>query len=364
MFNPKQNILDQQLQESGVELHILGTIQDIFTGGASSRNDHARKVADLQNKYQRDLYKFEGKELRRGYKYAVKAQEIQKANDEANIRFQEASRQQDWNFGMAIRSFDHAQAMRAYEQSKNQYLAQKGFNEVAENFANLQQDRYQMEQEISLQFEQQETMVAYTAAAYGLQLKKKKTKAAATQEMRELGISALKAKGQAAARGQAGRGAAKNLGAISMEANAKQADLINNLIYDTAQIDMDLLVTDQEKLQDDLAFELSKNNLAAADALTRQQIKMARAQADINAEANLMLKPEMAPPLPKPLALPRPQYAEVYKPKQGPRPPKNIPMRESIGAAMFGQALGAAKFVAGGFNQTGFNLGRAFGAQV
>ena len=149
-----------------------------------------------------------------------------------------------------------------------------------------------------------------------------------------------------------------------MEANAKQTDIINNLIYDTAQIDMDLLVTDQQKLQDDLAFELSKNNLAAADAMTRQQIKMARAQADINAEANLMLKPEMAPPLPKPLALPRPQYAKVYKPKQGPKPPKNIPMQENIGAAVFGQALGAAKFVAGGFNSTGFNLGRAFGAQV
>ena len=161
--------------------------------------------------------------------------------------------------------------------------------------------------------------------------------------------------------GQAGRAAAKNMNAIMMEANAKEADLIENLIYDTAQIDMDLLVLNQEKLQDDLAASLSKNNLMAADTMSRQKIKMARAQADINAVANLMLKPEIAPPLPLPMALPLPQYQDVYKPKQGPKPPKNIPFQESIGAAVFGQAMKAASFVATGTSgfTSGFNLGKA-----
>ena len=363
MFNPKQNILNQQIEESGLELS-FGFFKDILTGGASSRNDHAKKVADVQNKYSKELYEFEGEELDRSYDYQVKGLQIKKSNDFNNLQFQANSRQQEWNYGMAIRDFQHSEDLRAYKVSKAEYLAQKGFNEVAENFSELQQDRYLMEQKIALQFDEQETMLAYTAASHGLQLKKKKTKAAATQQMRELGISALKAKGQAAARGQAGRAAAKNMNAIMMEANAKEADLIENLIYDTAQIDMDLLVLNQEKLQDDLAASLTKNNLMAADTMSRQKIKMARAQADINAAANLMLKPEIAPPLPLPMALPLPQYQDVYKPKQGPKPPKNIPFQESIGAAVFGQAMNAAKFVAGGFNKTGFNLGRAFGAQV
>ena len=33
---------------------------------------------------------------------------------------------------------------------------------------------------------------------------------------------------------------------------------------------------------------------------------MQRAQADLDAEASIMLKPEIAPPLPKPLTMPRP----------------------------------------------------------
>lgn len=360
MFNPKQNILDQQLAESGLEMQFF---KDLITGGAHSRNKHAKKVAEAQNKYQKELYKFEGEELERSYDYAVEGLNIKKANDNANLQFQANSRQQEWNFGMAIRDYQHAQDLRAYQQSKDQYLAQKGFNEVAENFSTLQQDRYLMEQKIALQFDKQETMLAYTAASHGLQLQKKKTKAAATQQMRELGISALKAKGQAAARGQAGRAAAKNMNAIMMETDAKEADLIQNLIYDTAQVDMELLVLNQQKLQDDLAASLTENNLMAADTMSRQKIKMARAQADINAEANLMLKPEIAPPLPLPLALPRPQYQDVYKPKQGPKPPKNVPMQESIGAAIFGQAVKAASFVAGGTSgfTTSFNLGTALG---
>ena len=365
MFNPKENLLDQQLAVSGLEMKNF--LQDLITGGAYSRNKHAREVSDLQNEYTDDLYKFEGKELDRSYDYAVEGLEIKKSNDLANLQFQADSRQQEWNFGMAIRDFNHAQDLRTYEQSKDQYLAQKGFNEVAENFSTLQQDRYLMEQKIALQFDKQETMLAYTAASHGLQLQKKKTKAAATQQMRELGISALKAKGQSAARGQAGRAAAKNMNAIMMEADAKEADLIQNLIYDTAKIDMDLLVLNQQKLQDDLAASLTENNLMAADTMSRQKIKMARVQADINAEANLMLKPEIAPPLPKPLALPLPEYQDVYKPKQGPKPPENVPFQENIGTAIFGQAVKAAQFVAGGLtvgtggNITGFNLGKAFG---
>ena len=316
MFNPKENLLDQQLAEAGIEPSIR-FVKDLVTGGAYGRNQHARNVANRQNKYNKELYKFQGEELERSYDYAVEGLEIKKANDLANLQFQADSRQQEWNFGMAIRDYEHSQDLRAYEQSKDQYLAQKGFNEVAENFSTLQQDRYLMEQKIALQFDKQETMLAYTAASHGLQLQKKKTKAAAAQQMRDVGISALKAKGQAAASGRGGRSAAKSMNAIMMEADAKEADLIQNLIYDTAQVDMDLLVLNQQKLQDDLAASLSESNLMAADAMSRQKIKMARAQADINAEANLMLKPEISPPLPTPLALPLPQYQDVYEPKQG-----------------------------------------------
>ncbi len=196
-------------------------------------------------------------------------------------------------------------------------------------------DRSLMEQQIELELSGQETLLNYTAQAHGLMLKRKKIKAGATSQLRQAGISALKAKGKAAARGQAGRAAAKTLNAIQAEANAVESDIVNELMMDTAQVDMDLLVSRHQNMQDNLALELSRNNLVAADSLTRRQIEMQRIQADIEAEANIMLKPQIAPPLPKPLALPRPEFQEIYEPKQGPAPAKDVPYQANIGGAIF-----------------------------
>ena len=94
--------------------------------------------------------------------------------------------------------------------------------------------------------------------------------------------------------------------------------------------------------RDNLALDLSQNNLVASDQLTRNQIKMQRAQADLDAEASILLKPEIAPPLPTPLTLPRPEYMDIYKPKQGPEPMEAIPYRANLGAAFVNTAIGFA----------------------
>ena len=347
MFNPKQNILDQQLQESGLELSILGTIKDIFTGGASTQNEHAKDVSNATNKYNKEVYKFEGEELERRYEYEVKGQEIAKNNLLRDLQFQANSRQQDWNTAMAIRDFEFSQDMRAYDQSVEQATQQMGFNAIASEFANIQADRNLMEQQVELELSGQETLLNYTAQAHGLMLKKKKLKAGATSQLRQAGISALKAKGQAAARGQAGRAAAKSLNAIQAEANAVESDIVNELMMDTGQVDMDLLVARQQNMQDNLALELSQNNLVAADSLNRRQIAMQRVQADIEAEASIMLKPQISPPLPKPLALPFPEFQDIYKPKQGPKPMKSIPYQANLGGAVFRTGLEIASTVVG-----------------
>lgn len=347
MFNPKENILDQQLQESGIELHILDAIGDIFTGGASTQNKHAKKVAEVTNKHNKKVYKYEGKELKRRYKHEKQGLKIQKRNVERDLAFQEKSRMQDWNFGMAIRSFEHSQAVRAYNQSVTQTNQQKGLNEIAFGFANLQADRNLMEQQIELELGRQETLLNYTAQAHGLIMQKKKAKAGAATQLRQAGVTALKTQGQAAARGQSGRTAAKSLNAIQAEYNAVENDIVNELMMDTQQIDMDLLVARVENMQDNLALDLSKNNLVAADSLNRTKIKMQRLQSDLEAEANLMLKPQIAPPLPKPIALPRPEFQDIYKPKQGPKPMQSIPYQANIAGAFFRNSLNIASTVAG-----------------
>ena len=123
MFNPKENLLDQQLAEAGIEPSIR-FIKDIFTGGAYSQNKYNRAQSRRLNKYNKKVYKFEGEELERQYEYAVEGQEIAKNNLLRDLQFQADSRQQDWNFGMAIRDFEFSQDMRAYNQSVEQATQQ------------------------------------------------------------------------------------------------------------------------------------------------------------------------------------------------------------------------------------------------
>lgn len=339
MFNPKENILDQQLAESGLELNILGGIKDFFTGGASTRNAYARKQADATNRYNKAAYKFEGKELKRSYEYAVEGQDISKKNLLRDLQYQADTRQQEWNYGMAIRDYEFSQQLKAYNQSRVQALQQKGFNEVATQFANLQADRSLMEQQIELALTDQETLLNYTTQAHGLLVQKKKAKTSAASQLRKTGIEAIKQKGESQARGQAGRTAAKSLNAIQAEANILENDIVNELVLAEGQIDMDLLLAKHQNMQDNLALDLTENNLLASDRLTRQQLDLQRQQSDLDAEAMVLLKPTIAPPLPKPLAMPIPEFQDVYKPKQGPKPQESVPFRENLGSAFVNTAL-------------------------
>ena len=105
MFNPKENLLDKQLTESGIELKgFTDLVADVFTGGAHSRNKQAKKQAKEQNKAEEAAYKFEGEELQRSYEYSKESLEIQKRNTEANISFQEKQLKQQYDYGMGIRA--------------------------------------------------------------------------------------------------------------------------------------------------------------------------------------------------------------------------------------------------------------------
>ncbi|QDP67907.1 MAG: hypothetical protein Unbinned8622contig1003_47 [Prokaryotic dsDNA virus sp.] len=341
----------------------MSFFQDLFTGGAYSRNKQAEKQADAANEANEEAREFAEEEAKRRYEYDKEGLQILKKNTEDNLRFQEAERNQQYSFGMGIRAFNFHRENLAFAQSKATRDANLAFNDIAAGFAGLQQDRFLMEQQVELELDEKQTMLNYAVASHGLQLKKQRTKSAAAEQMRKTGITGLKAKGQALARGQAGRSAGKTIQGIMAEVDAAENDLINTLMSDTAQIDLDLLVASQQNLMDKLAFDLRENNLVAADSLTRTQIKMQRVQADLQAEANMMLKPELAPPLPKPIALPRPEFQEIYEPRVGPGAATVIPQRESLVMAGLNTAIGAAKFVGAGtsgFTQA-FNLGKAFG---
>jgi hypothetical protein len=244
---------------------------------------------------------------------------------------------------MGIRDYEYSQAVRLYDKSVSQALQQTSFNELAENAATVDQDRLIHEQLLSLAFDETETLFNYGAAAAGVGLKQRQAKAATATEAQATRISALKATGAAAARGMAGRSAAKNVQGILAETGARQAAIIDQLMFSTEANDQELFRMSQQLLFDRAGYETSRESARMSDTAARTKLRMQRLQEDMQAYNSIALVPEIAPPLPKPLALPRPEYQEVYKPAKPPRPQDNVPMLENAWLSGLSGAVSGAQ---------------------
>ena len=319
----------------------IGGISSII--GGSSKNAAARKQASAQNKYNKKVYKFQWKESKRQYKHAVEALEIRKRNDEKNLQFQEANLIQQYDYGMGVRQYEHNQAVRAYDASVAGALQQQEYNQMAEKFALVDQDRLLHEQLIDLSFDRAETLLEYRQAAAGLGLKQRQALAGAATEAQATRVSALKAQGAAAARGVSGRSAARNIQGIVAETGARQAAIVDELMFNQENTAIDFVKLNNQFIADQVALDFSEESAKASDVSARNKIRLQSLQAAMQAAASIALKPEIAPPLPKPFALPRAEYQDVYKPKKPPKPMQAVAAQTNLFAAGLSGALSGAQ---------------------
>jgi hypothetical protein len=125
-----------------------------------------------------------------------------------------------------------------------------------------------------------------------------------------------------------------------------QQNVVQQLLFTEQDINLDLENLNNQLSLDKAQIAVTRDNLAASDTNVRRRINLQREQADIEAEASIRLKPEISPPLPKPMTLPRPEWQDVYKPHRGPEPIKGTaytPNNTNIAAlSSFGQVAQTA----------------------
>ena len=350
----------------------VGAVAGVF-GGGNSAQEEASKNTDKRHKWNVKQWKWENKERQRKYEYQVEALSIRKRNDIDNINFQEQVSQNNYDHGMAIREFQFNQERRAYESSIDTAKEQIGFNEMAANFADIQQERAHSEQLLSLMFDEQQTLLDYHVQATGLAentdkmfLKAARMKGSAQRDTQAQRLEGLKAAGTARNVGS-GRSSAKAMQAAIAEAGANQAAIADELMFGLTDIDLDLASINNKMenmssqlILDQIMLAATKDNINARDASVKNQIAMNTLNANRQALASIRMKPEINPPLPEPIALPRPEYQEIYKPKD-PRKPKRIlaktggaaPQTSGMSALLPTLVQGIQTFAAGG----GFSSG-------
>lgn len=318
--------------------------------GQSQQNSQARAAAKRQNKYNKEVYEFQygdgkklGGEALRQYEFAVEGLEITKRNNEANLQFQEYQSVQRYNYDMGIRAYEFAQANRAYDQSVSTALQQQSFNQLATQAALTDQGRLYHEQMIDLAMDENQTLFNYGMAAAGVGLKKRSAKSAGVAAAQQQRVETMKATGASQARGMSGRSAAKNVQGMLAESGAMQRSIVDKLMFDTEATDQELFQMNQQFAMDQVGFEFSKDSARLSNVAAINKIQAQSLQAAINAAASIQLKPEIAPPMPRPVVLPRPEYQDVYKPKKPPKPMKNVAQTSSPFLAGLSGAISGAQ---------------------
>lgn len=322
-----------------------GFIGGLFGGGSKKPKSSSSNKKSIRktHKYNKKVWKYNWQESQRQYEYAKDGLNIRKKNDKEQREYQEQINENNYDHAMAIRDYEFNQANRVYERSVADAAKQKSFNQMASEFALKQQDRYKEEMLRGMMFDQKQTLADYAANTAGIRNQKRKlrnqrfsARAEATFATQASRLEGLKAAGSAAATGP-GRSNAKRIQAAMAEAGANQAAIAEQLMFGLTDINlsMDSLNIQAEAMSNQLILDnarlaASVSNLNYQDALARENIEFQLLDANRRADAAIHLKPQMTPPMPKPVALPTPEYQDIYKPEKPPKPKKGASV--AIGA--------------------------------
>ena len=285
MFNPKENLLDQQLATSGLEMNItwagVGAIASIAGGIMGSRS--ASKANKAAKKAREEQIKLNKKQAKITNEYNQATFEAEKNDYYAAREFQYDMAVKQWQHETDVQDFRYLQDVKAYGKSVENYGQQLVYNNMA----------YQSAKDSQI-------------AAYN------ETLDAAAFDKQGMLVDKLQAEGRASM-AQAGVSRGKAIQAVAAKQGRDLAVLRATLTSSTKELQRSLMDTALQKYG-----------------------------ADMQAKANLMIRPEQLPSIIKPELGPERTFVEPAEVLPGAVPPVQ---KQSTIMPLIGGISGAAGFL-------------------
>ena len=337
--------------------------------GAGDRNNEKRREEISAYEKAKEQWRADEEERYAQYEYQKGNYEADVQYQEDTNRFQEKEILNNYNQAVKRQNFEFNTATRVYDQSVKQAYNQKAFNKIAESAAYQEQDLKKKDDLLGVMFDEADTILDYNYNTTGLkvdrsnklvqadfqeskietkyigdlgsyEIERRKARSESQIEAQKAILEGMKAAGSIRAKGTAGRSSAKAVLGVMAESGALRSAIANGLMYAEQGVDLgiaqlkDMLILDQTMvlasrdmanndytLRDsklDASFDVDKIKISATrqsiqqrDAVVRKKIANARRQADMNAEASMMLEPQRTPALTDP----REFYAEYDDPE-------------------------------------------------
>jgi len=412
MFNPKENLLEQQLAVSGLEMQWIGAVIGAATaviGGISKSKQAAKNNKNAKNNEEQQR-KFNKKIAKLTNEHNDKLDAADKANYHAMRDYSHETNMRNWERGKEIQDFEHASRLNQYY--KSQAIGQEQLRLNDQAFAiGVDSEKAAIDEAfIQQQFQHQESMAALrqTYAEQAINRKEQNVELMgikSQQNLASLGvqntinqlatqnalqketamIENLVAQGAAQASMQAGKSKAKaqqaNMASLHRSLMSLESELSGK--YKQAAIQMAQINADASLAEMGVGLNLQRIENAISDAESSaqanievlnanmqstiresqrniRQLGLERRTADVNTRAGMMIAPAKLPYAPVPtmpaerIFVERMEAIEGFVPK-GTRQSTFAPIVEGIGSAA--GTLASANFGGGDDGGGGGNTG-------
>ena len=347
------------------------------------------------------MYDYNLEERDKLHAYTMDQTNIARQNALNNIAYKEELLKDDWQFKETLSIRDYNNQVAAFNKSEQTFGKQMKYNMVAADQAYYDNALQLNERKTSAQFNLEQTestlgrqladatykkrgienqldsrrkSTAYSKVFKGLELSSKEAETAAN--IQDSRLKGMASEGRLMARGQSGNSIKRGVNTIAAQTGVVQARLVDSLVRAESQYKTGVMKESQElanfvydsknaistintsteynKYDADLSRRAIDESVKSAErSFNSQNMKIANDLfgANLKADAQRRSMPLERIATPKPLALPRPDIQDPYKPGDPPEPIKGA---GSGGINTLGALTGAAN------NLAGLNFGAMF----
>ena len=379
---------------------VVGAGIGIFGGRQADRASN--DAADAQNEYNEKMYEYNLEERDRLYDYTMDQTNIVRNNTENNIAYQEDLLKDDWQFKESLSIRDQNNQIAAFNKSEQTYNKQLDFNSIAAdqafynnaiqlnerrigaNFAlekvegtlgrKLAESQY-AKYDVKNSLDSKRSSTAFSKTMKGLELSSKEAETASNLQNSRL--KGMASEGSLMARGQSGNSIRKGVSSIATQTGIQQSRLVDGLVRAESQYKVGVMRDSQELANFVVSSKNSLAKIGTTDQYSEYDASQGRREvsetlksadrsyntsnmkiatdlfgANLKADAQRRAMPLDRIETPKPLALPRPDIQDPYRPGD---PPEPIEGAGSGNINTLGALSGAAN------NLSGLNFGALLG---
>ena len=292
-------------------------------GGGGGGKDYSGE----QFKYDKALWRYNYEDMIDKNAFQQESHDIQVWNRNQQLKFQDQTRINEWQYKNDMRIFDYNNQMNAYNASIEAFDQQLDYNDLAAEISLGDNTRKFNEQLTEIGFKNEDLLDQLNWQTREMTQNLQANTAELATKAEGAKLESLQAAGKVRASGQTGRSARKGLQSVLAEAGTANKAIMD--MYAKQEMSYGLQVDKSFKQATFNQRQLAESMKSASSQFESdlQHTQLQKLNADLAAEARLAPEPVMPPELTKPLKMPVPQTQRPMDPPTWERYKKTKPIK-------------------------------------